>query len=337
MIAPGNVQFFKKDWKPVGDKKTLARTLSTITRVPVNILTDGLSGNRPCVAQIMSWAANRTTMRVEDRAYSLMGLLGVNMPMLYGEGAKAFHRLQLEVIRCSNDQSIFAWGWNKGNVRTGSILADDPSFFGDCSEMELMNHDEFIESLKRYTPAEALSSIDKDRLGVFPITNRGIHIWMLLCPHPYFSNSFFHACLPCRNSSSGLPVAIGLVLWGSDYYRRPWLGLGKSRIEAFRRRASAAPPSVPRLSRRTSRHDVRNRRQCDDFTCSDVYPSEFTGNKLILSATNSVCVRFYSNNRENLCFAVAFGQCFDQSWVHAISSPANKILLPYVQGLVKGP
>ena len=133
MIAPGNVQFFNKDWKPVGDKKTLACTLSTVTRVPVNILMDGLSGNRPCVAQIMSWAANRTTMRVEDRAYSLMGLLGVNMPVLYGEGAKAFHRLQLEVIRCSNDQSIFAWGWNKGNVRTGSILADDPSFFGDCT------------------------------------------------------------------------------------------------------------------------------------------------------------------------------------------------------------
>ena len=148
MIAPSNVQFFNKEWEPIGDKRRLARTLEKITGVPGHILTDGLYGDRPCVAQIMSWAANRTTTRVEDRAYSLMGLLGVNMPMLYGEGKKAFHRLQLEIIRTSNDQSIFAWSWNEG-VRTGSILADDPSVFHHCSTMELMDPDKFIESLKR--------------------------------------------------------------------------------------------------------------------------------------------------------------------------------------------
>ena len=203
-----------------------------------------------------------------------------------------------------------------------------------------MSYDEFIEFLKRYTPAEALSSIDKDRFGVFPVMNRGIHIWTLLCPYPYFSNSFFHACLPCRNSSSGLPVAIGLVLWGSDYYRHPWLGLGKTESKL-----SAGGPLQPRhvyLGYQDTHHDMTF--EIDDtamtangFTCSNVYTSELTGNKLILSAANSVCVRFYSNNRENLRFAVAFGQCFDQSWVHAISSPANNILLPYVQGFVKGP
>ncbi|KIM70348.1 hypothetical protein SCLCIDRAFT_58393, partial [Scleroderma citrinum Foug A] len=109
LIAPSNVQFLNKNWQSIGDKRTLAPTLVDITGIPGHILTLGLCGNRPCVAQIMSWAANRTTMRVEDRAYSLMGLLDVNMPMLYGEGKKAFHRLQLEIIRASDDQSIFAW------------------------------------------------------------------------------------------------------------------------------------------------------------------------------------------------------------------------------------
>ena len=137
MIAPGNVQFFNKDWHPIGDKRTLSPILEDITRVPQDILKGGLSSNRPCVAQIMSWAAYRTTTRVEDRAYSLMGLLDVNMPMLYGEGKKAFHRLQLEIIRTSNDHSIFAWGCNGIKVRTGSILADNPSFFRDCDKMEL--------------------------------------------------------------------------------------------------------------------------------------------------------------------------------------------------------
>ena len=113
MIAPRNLHFFNKDWKSIGDKQSLAGTLGWITEVPEHILADGLDGNRPCVAQIISWAANRTTTRVEDcRAYSLMGLLDVNMPMLYGERKKAFHCLQLEIIRSSNDQSIFAWGFN---------------------------------------------------------------------------------------------------------------------------------------------------------------------------------------------------------------------------------
>ena len=110
-IAPSNAEFFNIDWTCIEDKKTLALTLTNITGVPMHILKEGLAGNRPCVAQIMSWAAYRTTSRVEDRAYSLMGLVDVSMPMLYGEGRKAFHRLQLEIIRTSNHgQSIFAWG-----------------------------------------------------------------------------------------------------------------------------------------------------------------------------------------------------------------------------------
>ncbi|OJT06665.1 hypothetical protein TRAPUB_2479, partial [Trametes pubescens] len=60
----------------------------------------------------MSWAARRRTTRPEDRAYSLMGIFGVNMATLYGEGAeKAFYRLQEEILRhCPPDQSLFAWG-----------------------------------------------------------------------------------------------------------------------------------------------------------------------------------------------------------------------------------
>ena len=95
LIAPSDVQFLNKDWQSIGDKTTLAPALQKITGVPEHVLIHGLRGNRPCVAQIMSWAARRTTTRVEDRAYSLMGLLDVNMPLLYGEGKKAFHRLQL--------------------------------------------------------------------------------------------------------------------------------------------------------------------------------------------------------------------------------------------------
>ncbi|KIM56522.1 hypothetical protein SCLCIDRAFT_29564 [Scleroderma citrinum Foug A] len=131
MIVPRDLQFFNKDWHPIGDKRPLSPILQ-ITRVPHHILKEGLSSNHPCVAQIMSWAANRTMTRVEDRAYSLMGLPDVNMPMLCGEGRKAFHHLQLEIIRKSNDQSIFAWDCKGTKVQVGSVLADDPNSFQGC-------------------------------------------------------------------------------------------------------------------------------------------------------------------------------------------------------------
>jgi len=57
----------------------------------------------------MSWAAGRRTTRAEDEAYCLMGIFGINMPLLYGEGRKAFRRLQEEIIRVSDDHSILAF------------------------------------------------------------------------------------------------------------------------------------------------------------------------------------------------------------------------------------
>jgi hypothetical protein len=66
------------------------------------------------MAQTMSWAAHRKAIRVEDLAYCLMGLFGVNMPILYSEGDRAFIRLQEEIMRISDDDSIFAWKFHFG-------------------------------------------------------------------------------------------------------------------------------------------------------------------------------------------------------------------------------
>ena len=323
MIAPSNVQFFNKEWRAIGDKRTLAWTLETITGVPRHILMDGLSGDRPCVAQIMSWAANRMTSRVEDRAYSLMGLLGVNMPMLYGEGKKAFHRLQLEIIRTSNDQSIFAWSWD-GEVRTGNILADDPSAFRDCSKMELMDPDEFIEYLKKKFPAGELPSSADDRLGTFPITNRGIQIWLVL-RLIHGTDSVFEAWLPCRSSNQrfGSPVTINLCLRESNYYR-------------YTRRLDSHPEGTFQFCQVYLRYqDTWNRNaafEIDDsaitergFTCRAAYPAKFTGNMFILTSTDPLCVKFYSNGNTCDSFAVGFGQFFGKDWIHV------KLGLPLVQ------
>ncbi|KIM61308.1 hypothetical protein SCLCIDRAFT_25939 [Scleroderma citrinum Foug A] len=133
-----------------------------------------------------------------------MGLLDMNMLMLYGEGKKAFHRLQLEIIRTLNDESIFAWSCNGMELRTGSILADDPSFFRGCNGMELMNRDQFIESLRGDGFREReLPSVEDDRFGTFPITNHGIQIWLYLP----------HMLALTQSSMPGCHATIALIYW----------------------------------------------------------------------------------------------------------------------------
>ncbi|KAL4066286.1 heterokaryon incompatibility protein-domain-containing protein [Scleroderma yunnanense] len=320
MIAPSDLRFFNKAWQPIGDKRTLAPTLTGITGVPQHILTDGLSGNRPCVAQIMSWAADRRTTRVEDRAYSLMGLLDVNMPMLYGEGKKAFQRLQMEIIRVSNDHSIFAWRCHGEDGWTGSILADDPSLFRSCSTMELLDHNEYIQSLKRYFPEEDLRSIEEDKFDVFPITNRGIQIWLLLSPRDD-SSTVFDAWLPCRLGPSKPPIVIILALRKSNYYR-----CKLSLMESPRR-----PLPFRQLYLRYQ--DTLHRGttfEIDDgsvtkngLTYCGTYPSKFTRNTFTLN-TNQLCVKVYSDEQAGCRFAVGIGQSFGQDWIHvAFEEHAN--------------
>ncbi|KAI6143792.1 heterokaryon incompatibility protein-domain-containing protein [Pisolithus tinctorius] len=180
LVAPEHVRFFNKEWVCIGDKNGHARTLNIITRISVDVLAKGLGFSRPSVAQIMSWAADRTTTREEDRAYSLLGLFGVHMPMLYGEGKNAFLRLQLEIIRSTNDQSIFAWGWRKAIGRSRSFLAEDPSDFQDCSNIEQIDRREFVRTLGKSLSRRELRKVTaaEERLRTFTVTNDGIQIWL---------------------------------------------------------------------------------------------------------------------------------------------------------------
>jgi len=109
LIAPPNLVFFSHDWLEIGTKLSLRQILSQITGIDVDILTDLKNLESASVAKRMSWASGRSTTRPEDKAYCLMGIFDVNMPMLYGEGEKAFIRLQEEIMKHSDDQSLFAW------------------------------------------------------------------------------------------------------------------------------------------------------------------------------------------------------------------------------------
>lgn len=108
LIAPEKVEFYNKWWFCLGTKRSLVWSIAAKSGVDVQVLMGG-DPLEMSVARRMYWASNRVTTRVEDEAYCLLGLFGVNMPLIYGEGRKAFRRLQEEIIRLSDDQSILAW------------------------------------------------------------------------------------------------------------------------------------------------------------------------------------------------------------------------------------
>ena len=91
--------FFSREWIEVGTKSTLCGAFAEITGISVGILTGETGLESTSVAKRMSWASHRGTARIEDIAYCLIGLFDVNMPLLYGEGEKAFIRLQEEIIK----------------------------------------------------------------------------------------------------------------------------------------------------------------------------------------------------------------------------------------------
>ncbi|KAI1187774.1 HET-domain-containing protein [Nemania serpens] len=132
LIAPKHMEFYDCDWNYFGSKTQLAPVLSWITGVDSAVLRGGLLGN-VLVGQRMSWAADRQTRRVEDLAYCLLGIFDINMPLLYGEGEKAFTRLQEEIVRSSNDLSIFAWTASLGDRRSfRGLWASSASEFKSC-------------------------------------------------------------------------------------------------------------------------------------------------------------------------------------------------------------
>jgi len=108
LIAPSNLLFFTSDWNILGTKASLSLVLGEITGIDQNTLA-GRDIGRVSIAKRMSWASKRVTTRKEDIAYCLIGIFGVNMPLMYGEGEKAFFRLQEEIMKDSDDQSLFAW------------------------------------------------------------------------------------------------------------------------------------------------------------------------------------------------------------------------------------
>jgi hypothetical protein len=171
-------------------------TISEITRIDKRVLENSNHLDKFNVATRLSWAAGRKTTRKEDEAYCLMGIFGVNMPLLYGEGHRAFYRLQEEILDVHEDYTIFTWTEEFGDFpghanhelrsspgHADGILAKSPANFQQLERwsnvLQVWPYSELYPSVSEAVLSEPLLAVANCIRGVWEIepptlTSRGL-------------------------------------------------------------------------------------------------------------------------------------------------------------------
>ena len=116
LLAPRALLFFNRDWSLYGGISSNHKQDTAILvelEQATGIMSGHLSSFHPGIDDArarLQWAATRCTTRPEDIAYSLFGVFGLHLPVLYGESAEyALRRLLAEVISRSGDTKILDW------------------------------------------------------------------------------------------------------------------------------------------------------------------------------------------------------------------------------------
>ncbi|KAJ8108383.1 hypothetical protein OPT61_g8209 [Boeremia exigua] len=155
LLAPKHMYFYDMDWNYIGAKSSLARNIQEITGIDADYITGVQDFRDACVAAKFSWMTGRTTEREEDMAYSMLGFFNITMAPIYGEGQRAFLRLQKELLSTTQttDESMFAWRMPDPGARGAysleestettwnsdewGLLAPSPTWFHGCGNVTI--------------------------------------------------------------------------------------------------------------------------------------------------------------------------------------------------------
>ncbi|KAF4992163.1 hypothetical protein FGRMN_7369 [Fusarium graminum] len=203
LIASQALEFYDCHWRYRGNKSELRREISEMTGIDLAVLEDNAMLESIPIAKRMSWAANRQTTRTEDLAYCLLGIFDVNMPMLYGEGTRAFARLQEEIIKETTDMSVFAWKSQDASDTPSrqfrGILAQSPSEFAHC---------------------RCLSRAPSMRYGYeFTMTNKGLRLETYLAETKNAEYILNLACILSNDGDDTLRIGVFLTKTADGYVR----------------------------------------------------------------------------------------------------------------------
>jgi hypothetical protein len=301
------VVFYAEDWLPLETKITLKTLISEITGIDPEILLGEEDLGTVSIARRMSWAAKRQTTRLEDIAYCLMSIFDVNMPLLYREGAKAFIRLQEEIMKSSDDHTLFVWKDNDPlHLSYHRLLASSPAQFERTSDF------------KPYRDWKSSSP--------YSLTNKGLSIQLFLIPlkdDPKISV----AVLECQ-SANIFPhrpaVYLKCLLDGGNQFARikpnevalvgPLSTSGGKLETIFIRQQIVLPTSQD--SDDISRFWIQPLQGNSDFAITEVYPPERWDpqNQILqLSVEGQVGAVLFKDGNE-IRFAVILGEQHSQEW-----------------------
>ena len=227
LLAPDHSFFYSKSWKQIGTRRSLLRHIVEASGIEERYITATPAFARnleqmlasTTIAMRISWASRRRTTRIEDAAYCLLGLFGISMMPLYGEGHRAFRRLQLEIMKEFNDDSLFAWSTN--SARLNNFLATHPRDFATA-------------------PAMLAHSWHPFSRGDFVATNAGIKLTASLLPAKTPSSSypgglklgnknFRYLLLNCTNEAATSHLALIVLPAVTEGEGRKTLWLRRSR------------------------------------------------------------------------------------------------------------
>ncbi|KAG6357417.1 hypothetical protein INS49_013294 [Diaporthe citri] len=128
IIFPRVAYLYSSDWNQIGTKRSLIPLLSSIIGIDQPVLENSDCLEDYSIARRMSWASHMSAPRMEDSAYALLGLFDISMSILYGQGSKAFLRLQENILMDTDDYSLFAWDTLDAQEYTG-LFAHSPDWF----------------------------------------------------------------------------------------------------------------------------------------------------------------------------------------------------------------
>ncbi|KAI3319068.1 HET-domain-containing protein [Xylariaceae sp. AK1471] len=256
LLAPNYRRFYDSTWSPIGgihsgltsnplagqfpsdiiqfrhfSARTLppdiGATVQEITGINLDVLRHFRSLAMVIVAEKMAWASMRVTSRMEDTAYCLLGIFGVNMPLLYGEGNRAFLRLQEEIIRVTYDHSIFAWDpadyQVSGSVGDWHLFARHPYAFKPFARA--VNHFKTILGSSHYST-----------------TNLGLHIELPMISFENRPDIFgIKSLVPGSNAC----IALGLLDVSTESGKEGGRIAMPLALSGDHRKAARPPGSVP--------------------------------------------------------------------------------------------
>jgi hypothetical protein len=193
LLAPSRVVLYDAAWEAIGTRNELRDKISEITNIRSHYLGTDFSLERASIAERMSWASGRTTKRREDIAYCLLGIFDINMPLLYGEGETAFQRLQEEIVKRSDDQSILAWRSPQvsGIFTLGKVFAPSPAAFRTCGNIVRSNE---------VGPTKPFAITNKGLQIELPVVSRGGNSLSAVLNCRFANDTFANLAIPLRKA-----------------------------------------------------------------------------------------------------------------------------------------